>query len=173
MKKLIYTAVFVCFFLSGCASLNDSLTPSMSVITDDFDGSTIVRQPPVSAASSMSEAWHTFGFEWVSSSPDVVFITAGANGIVNIEDVEFNVDGELVSDIEPASSTTEYGDWSTRRFAMSWEDFSRIVRAQSIKMKVVKINEYSVSSFGPENGGATVDTKFSPFVVKVTELRGD
>jgi len=169
MKMVIYLLVALVF--SGCASMNDSLTPSMSVVKDDFDGSIIVRQAPVSAASSMSEGWHTLGFEWNQKTPDIIYITAGTNGTVNITDVEFNADGNIISNIKTASTLTEYGKWSTRRFSMSWNDFLKITNAKSVKMKVVQINDYTVSSFGPENSGAIVNTKIPPFLKKVQELR--
>ncbi len=169
MKIIIYLIVAMVFF--GCASINDSLTPSMSVVKDDFDGSIIVRQSPVSATSSMSEGWHTLGFEWNQKTSDIIYITAGTNGTVNITDVEFNADGNIISNIKTASTLTEYGKWSTRRFSMPWDDFLKITNAKSVKMKVVQINNYTVSSFGPANSGAIVNKKISPFLKKVQELR--
>lgn len=169
MRKIYLFLIILVF--PGCASLNDSLTPSMSVMKDDFDGSIVIRQSPVSAASGMSEGWHTLGFEWNQKSPDIIYITAGVNGTVNITDVEFNADGTLISDIKTASTLTEYGKWSTRRFAMPWSDFLKITNAKSVKMKVVQINNYTVSSFGSVNPGAVVNSKIPPFVAKVEELR--
>jgi len=169
MRKISIFLVFLVF--SGCASLNDSITPSMSVMKDDFDGSIVVRQSPVSAASGMSEGWHTLGFEWDQKSPDIIYITAGTNGTVNITDVKFNADGTIISDIKTASTLTEYGKWSTRRFAMSWSDFLKVANANSVKMKVVQINNYTVSSFGSANSGAVINSKIPPFVAKVKELR--
>lgn len=169
MKHMTYLLMLLLF--TGCASLNDSLTPSMSVMKDDFDGSIVVRQSPVSSSSGMSEGWHTLGFEWNQKSPDIIFITAGTNGTVNITDVEFNADGKIISDIKMASIITEYGKWSTRRFSMPWSDFLKIANAKSVKMKVVKLNSYTVSSFGSANSGAVVNTKIPPFVEKVRELR--
>jgi hypothetical protein len=52
----------------------------MSLVKDDFDGSIIVRQTPVSASSSMSEAWHTLGFSWNQKTPNIIYITAGTVG---------------------------------------------------------------------------------------------
>lgn len=157
--------------IAGCASVNDSLTPSVSVMKDDFDGATIVRQPPVSSSGSLSEGWHTLGFEWNQKTPDTVYITAGTNGVVNITEVAFNADGKVISHIQPASALTEYGSWSTRRFAMSWQDFLIIAKAKSVKMRLVRINDYTVSSFGPDYPNALVNAKIPPFVAKVQELR--
>lgn len=156
--------------LIGCAATNDALTPSLAVIKDDFDGKLIVRQEPVSSASSISEAWHTLGFDWTEKTPDTVYLTAGAKGIVNIEGLAFNADGRVYDNIKTASATTEYGQWSTRRFAISWNDFLAIANAKSVKMRISKINDYTVSSFGPAHP-ATVDSKIPPFVARVQELR--
>jgi hypothetical protein len=156
---------------AGCASVRDSLTPSASVMKDDFDGATIVRQSPVSASGNISEGWHTLGFEWNQKTPDTVYIVAGTNGRVNVTEVAFNADGKVISQIQPASALTEYGSWSTRRFAMSWQDFLAIANAKSVKMRLVRINDYTVSSFGPDYPNALVNAKIPPFVTKVQELR--
>ena len=167
----VFAWVLAVFLVTGCATMNSALTPSLSVIKDDFDGSTIVRQSPVSSSSGLREGWHVLGFEWSQKTPDTIFITVGTNGIVNITDVAFNADGQVITNIKPASTITEYGQWSTRRFSMSWEDFMKLVNAKSVKMKVARINDYTVSSFGPGHSGAIVNTKLPPFVEMVRELR--
>jgi hypothetical protein len=145
--------------------------PSLSVIKDEFDGSTIVQQDAVSSSSSYAEGWHTLGFEWHQKTPDIVFVTAGTNSVAAITDLAFNADGELISRIKPDSAITDYGSLSTRRFAMTWQDFLKIANAKSVKMKLVRINDYTVSSFGTENSGAVVNSTIAPFVAKVLELR--
>lgn len=167
---LVAVVVSSAALMAGCAATNDALTPSLVTIKDEFDGSLIVRQVPVSAASSLGEAWHTLGFEWTQKTPDTVYLTAGARGIVNVEKLAFNADGRILDNIRTASATTEYGQWSTRRFAIPWDDFLVVASAKSVKMRVSTINEYTVSSFGPTHP-ATVDSKIAPFVVRVKELR--
>jgi hypothetical protein len=171
MRHVAVMCLVVCL-LSACASMNDSMTPSAQTMKDDFDGSVVVRQEPVSSASSLSEAWQTLGFDWNQKTPDVVYVTAGAQGVVNITALAFNADGRIIDSIKPASALTEYGKWSTRRFAMTWQDFLVVANAKSVKMRVTRINDYTVSSFGPEHSGATVNSKIAPFVAKVSELRG-
>jgi len=169
---LLELALVACAAVPTDVSLmDDSVTPSLSVIKDEFDGSTIVQQDAVSSSSSLAEGWHTLGFEWHQKTPDIVFVTAGANWIVTITDLAFNADGELISRIRPASATTEYGSLSTRRFAMAWQDFLKIANAKSVKMKLVRINDYTVSSFGADHSAAVVNTRIAPFVAKVLELR--
>ncbi|KHT61474.1 hypothetical protein RJ45_22750 [Photobacterium gaetbulicola] len=153
--------------LAGCASMNDALTPTVSVDIDNFDGRVIVTQPPVSSSSSLSEGWHTLGFQWQSAAPKKVYLEVGKSGIVNIEGVEFNVDGEFIRDIPTASSLTNYGDWSTRRFVIPISQFKKLASAQDVKMKVMTIDSYSVSSFGVSVSGAVVNTKFAPFMTEV------
>ena len=164
--------------LVGCAAvptdaslLEDSAIPSLPVTKDEFDGSAIVQQVPVSSSSSLAEGWHALGFEWHQKTPEIIFITAGAIGSVTLTDLAFNADGELISRIRPASAGTEYGSSSTRRFAMSWQDFLKIANAKSVKMKLVRLDEYTVSSFGPEHPEAVVNARIAPFVEKVRELR--
>ena len=145
--------------------------PSLSVLKDEFDGSTIVQQEAVSSSSSYAEGWHTLGFEWREKTPDLVFVTAGTNSLAAITDLAFNADGELISRIKPDSAITDYGSVSTRRFVMTWQDFLKIANAKSVKMKLVRVNDYTVSSFGAEHSGAVVNSTIAPFVVKVSELR--
>jgi len=130
-----------------------------------------VRQQPVSAASGLSDAWHTLGFEWSQKTPNVVYVTAGVQGITNIFDLAFNADGQVVDNLKTASAQTEYGQWSTRRFAMSWGEFLSVANAKEVKMRVSRANDYTVSSFGPAHPNALVNTKLAPFVAKVRDLR--
>ena len=169
MKKYCVIIMFLsyAFIFSGCASVNQGLTPSAKTVASDFDDTIEVIQAPVSAASSLSEAWHTLGFRWTSKAPDIVFITVGAQGIVNISAVAFNIYGNIIRIDKPASTLTDYGDSSTRQFSMSLEQFRQMAIAQTVKMKVVMIDNYSVSSFGQSKTSAIVNGKFAPFLQQV------
>lgn len=155
--------------LTACMSMNDAMTPDASVRTDDFDGSKEVIQKPVSAASSISEGWNTLGFRWNSQAPTVVYLTAGAEGITNVSGLKFNVDGEFITASE-ASTLTDYDQWSTRQFAVSWEQFLKIANGKVVKMRIEKIDTYQNSSFGTENSGGLVNKKFPPFIAKVKQI---
>ncbi len=155
------------FIIGGCASVNQGLTPSAKTVVSDFDDTIEVIQAPVSSASSLSEGWHTLGFRWSSKAPDIVFLKVGAQDIVNISAVAFNIDGNIIRLDKPASTLTDYGDWSTRQFSMSLEQFRELAAAQTVKMKVVMIDKYSVSSFGKSKSSAIVNGKFAPFLQQV------
>lgn len=161
MKFIILTLFII---ISGCTSFNDTMTPSVSVQKDKFDGSLNLLQPPVSASSSLTEAWHTLGFQWDEKFPNVVFLEVGVSGVTNVMGVAFNVDGEYIKDIDKASVLTKYGDWSTRRLMIPIADFVKISKGKDVKMKVIQIDTYSVSSFGSANYGAVINTKFPPFI---------
>lgn len=167
--KLIIAAAFI--MLTGCAGMNDAMTPSMNAQKDPFDGSLIVSQAPVSSSSSLAEGWHTMGFEWNQKFPDVVFLEVGTNGITNVQGVAFNVDGNIIENIKEASSLTKYGSWSTRRLVMPIADFVKVAQGRDVKMKLIQIDTYSVSSFGKNHPGAVVNSKFPPFLSKLRELR--
>ncbi|MFK3012684.1 hypothetical protein ITH93_24310, partial [Salmonella enterica subsp. enterica serovar Weltevreden] len=107
--KLTAWLAVTLFMLAGCANVNDAMTPSMLAEKDSFDGSLIISQAPVSASSSLTECWHTMGFQWNQKFPDVVFLEVGTNGITNVEGVEFNVDGKIITNIDQASVLTKYG----------------------------------------------------------------
>jgi hypothetical protein len=158
------------FMLPGCADVNNALTPSLNVDKDPFDDSLIIYQSPVSASSSMTEGWHTMGFEWNQKFPDVVFLQVGTNGITNVEGVAFNVDGKIIENIKEASILTRYGNWSTRRLVMPINDFVKVAQGRDVKMKLIKIDTYSVSTFGSSNPGAVVNSKFFPFLSKLREM---
>lgn len=161
--RILLLIIFSSFLIS-CANFNDAMTPSLTVKKDNFDGAITIKQPPVSSSSSMSEDWHTLGFSWTQNNPTVVYITVGVNGINNIEGVAFNIDGVFLNNIKLASSVTDYGDWSTRRFSMEAMDFEKLSKGNDVKMKVESIDTYTVSSFGSQNSGAIVNAKFSPFI---------
>lgn len=170
--------LFVLLLLAGCASMNEAMTPSLQVFKDDFDGAVTARQPSVGATGSLfsGEALHTIGFDWNQRTPDTVYVTAGVRGIHSITGLAFNIDGAIIDNLKEASAVTDrehsqYGSWSERRFAMAWPDFLRLVNGRSVKMRVSRINDYTVSSFGPEHDGAIVNTKLLPFADKVRELR--
>ena len=167
--KTIIAAAFI--MLTGCAGMNDAMTPSMRAQKDPFDGSLIVSQSPVSSSSSLTEGWHTMGFEWNQKFPDVVFLEVGTNGITNVQGVAFNVDGEIIENIKEASSLTKYGSWSTRRLVMPINDFVKVAQGRDVKMKLIQIDTYSVSTFGANHSGAVVNSKFPPFLGKLRELR--
>jgi len=86
MKNFTSIIIGVVFFiLTGCsASALNSLTPSLSVKHDEWNDTKIISQPPVSAAASMSEAWHTLGFTWNQNHPDFVILKVGVDGIDNV-----------------------------------------------------------------------------------------
>ena len=167
MKTLLSLILLTSILLIiGCASLNQGLTPGAKTIVSDFDNSIEVIQKPVSSASSLSEAWHTLGFLWSSKSPDVVFLTAGTKGTLNITGLSFNIDGDIIS-VETASTLTDYDQWSTRQFMMPMEKFRKLAAAKIVKMKITMIDKYSVSSFGQTKPNAVVSGKFADFLRQV------
>lgn len=166
-----YLAASLALLLAACASMNEALTPATQVVKDDFDGSLVVRQLPVSAANGVREPWHTLGFEWSQKTPDTVYLLVGANGAGNVSDVAFNADGRIVDNLKPVSSHPDYSQVPSRRFAMPWTSFVSLADAKSVKMKVGRLDQYTVSSFGPDNPGAAVNARIDPFVAMVKDLR--
>jgi hypothetical protein len=159
-----HLGALLALLLSACASMNDALHPSTQVLKDDFDGSLVVRQQPVSAANGMREPWHTLGFEWSQKHPDTVYLLVAANGAGNVSELAFNADGRIYDNLKlvnPASG----------RFAMPWGTFLALAEAGSVKMKVSRLDEYTVSSFGPKHPGAAVNPRISTFVTTVREVR--
>lgn len=164
-------AILIPILLGSCQDFNSAMTPASKVTTDAFDGSKIVSQEPVSSSASLTEDWHTLGFDYTSKSPDKVFITAGVQGINNVFGLDFNVGSRMIH-AQEASLTTEYGAWSTRRFYVSYKDFISIAIASSVKMKVSGANQYGVSSFGTSTG-ALVNKQFPPFLQKLQAARSN
>ena len=162
-------SIVLSLFLFSCSSYNQMATPSAKVITDSFDGSLMVYQDNVSAASSLSEGWHTLGFRWVKKYPDIIYLSVGTNGITNISSVAFNIDGKIIELNDPASNLTDYGDWSTRPFAISLDDFKLLAEGNTVKMKVVMIDTFTVSTFGKNHPSAIVVGKFDKFLQLISE----
>jgi len=164
--------------LAGCAadsSFNDAMTPSARVDKDSFDGKIVIRQDPVSAASSLTEAWHSLGFDWTERTPDTVYVTAAVQGIAAITGLAFNIDGRVVDELQTASAATDFegitgARISSRRFAMPYSDFNALAQASSVKMRINFINNYTVSSFG-RGQRALVNAKLDPFLAEVDRWR--
>jgi len=173
MKTSILALLVV---LAGCAGMQDAMTPSVRVFKDDFDGSIVVRQTKVGAASSLSEPIHLLGFEWSNKLPDVVFITVGVSfRAQSIHDVAFNADGQIFAQLRSASALTDIDRGggipvSSRRFEVPLRDFLIIASSKIVKMRIDGINDYTVSSFGPGAGDAVVNSKFGPFIDEVRKL---
>lgn len=161
--------------IAGCADFNAAMTPGAVTIKDDFSGATIIRQDSISASSSLSESFHTIGFEWSTHKPDTVYITAGlAMQTRTIQGVQFKADGQTIENIELASTHTEYENQaSSRRFALPLAEFRKIAAASEVKMKVVYDfeNSYSVSSFGTNHPLALTTKKIPPFISQIDTLK--
>lgn len=168
LSLLLLSVTSACLF-NSCQSMNSAMTPATKVTTDDFDGSKVISQPPVSSSASLAEDWHTLGFDWNSRTPDQVFLTAGIQGINNIFGLDFNVGGKTIT-AHSASLSTEYDSWSTRRFVVSRREFEAIATAPLVKMKVSGANSYGVSSFGTSTD-ALVGKKFPAFLEQLRASR--
>jgi hypothetical protein len=169
-------ALCLAFLLCACAATNDMLTPSASTFTDDFDGSKIVRQAPVGASGSFSEPVQTLGFEWTAKDPEWVYLTAGVafgarSGLVT--GLAFNADGGFITAEQASPFVKSQYRTQSGVFRVSLHDFERIASAKVVKMRIDGAGQYTVSSFGPEAGGAIVTTKFAPFLDQVRAARGD
>ena len=174
MKIIRLSLLATSLFLVSCQSYNNAVTPKAKVITDDFDGSKIVMQSPISSASKLSEPWHLLGFDYNSKTPGTVYLTAVTQGINNVFGLEFNADGKFIKTSRVSVSTdlkfSRYGDKSQSRFTIPYNDFVTISNSSSVKMKIVKANSYSVSSFGTSTR-ALVNSKFQSFLEKTASLR--
>jgi len=172
-----WPVVALFFLLSGCASMNDALTPSPSTLKDDFDGTTIVRQPPVGASSSFSEPIHSLGFEWFTRDPGRVYLNVGAHFSARtggMTGLSFNADGEIFRAEQSNPFTKRERDIykESSRFSVTFDQFQRIASAQVVKMRVDGLGEATVSSFGPRTGsGAQVTLKFAPFLEQIRAAR--
>lgn len=173
MKNLITPVLAMLFTLSSCGNL---MFP-MQVMKDDFDGATIVRQPPVVASRptlTNDDTPQSLGFEWSSKTPDRIFITTALFEIQNIENVEFIADDQSIQGINPASTMTQFdtqkAESSSRRFSMPIGEFRKIAAARIVKMKITRINTYSVSRFGQDYPNVMVTDRFAPFLAKVDQI---
>lgn len=178
MKLLL---IVLCLALTACSSLNeklnDSLTPSLKIENNSFDGTLEITQDAVSAASSMSEATHTLAFKWTKKEPDNIYLYAGVSGIETVNGLAFNVDGEIIDNIKKVgatdidlghTATLNLPNRSTAAFIISRNDFEKIANGNLVKMKVEMRNNYSVSSFG-KSVFASINSKLTPFIVAINK----
>lgn len=179
MKIVKFALLATLIALTGCAGLDDAMTPGLKVVNNDFDNSVIVDQPLVvanRASLSTNDSWHQLGFEWSTSTPDVVYITAGVvDRILNIYSVAFIADDQNIAGIELASNNTVYDAGtgaaplkkSTRRFALPLTEFRKIAAARIVKMKISRDNDFTLSRFGQDYPDVTVSRKIVAFLAKV------
>ncbi|MEL4292894.1 hypothetical protein [Shewanella xiamenensis] len=163
--------------VGGCASLNDQLTPSATRKVNNFDGSIEVIQPPVSAASSMSEEPITLGMMWKETYPEQVLLSVGVSGIEAVTNVEFNVDGQIMKSAVKSgltdvnlghTATLNLPNRSTGYFVIPLDDLKRISLGNVVKVRVTLRNSYVVSSFGKEVP-ATIVSKFPTFFKEISK----
>ena len=169
MKKFITPTLVLLLALTGCVN---SMWP-MQVMKDDFDGATIVRQPPVVASRptlTNDDSPQSLGFDWSSKNPDKVFVTAQLFVIQNIEKVEFTADDQPIQGVITASAMTQFetgSSYSSRRFSLPLGEFRKIAAAHIVKMKITNIDTYSVSRFGQDYPNVIVSDRFAPFLAKI------
>lgn len=166
--------LFGFLLLTGCAALNDVMTPGLSVNHSDFDQATIITQPSVGAnrpSLTTGDAWNELGFQWTSKSPDIVNIKAGLGGdIINVQSAEFIADdnpkisAQKIGGHTTIDLNTLYGGRSSGQFVMSLNDFKKIAAAQVVKFKVVTNGNENVSRFGRDYPDVIVQAKIQPFI---------
>lgn len=172
MKKFIAPTLVLLLALTGCVNL---MFP-MQVMKDDFDGATIVRQPPVVASRptlTNDDTPQSLGFEWSSKTPDMVFVTAQLFEIRNIENVEFIADDLPILGVKIASAMTQFetgSRYSSRRFSLPFGEFRKIAAAHIVKMKITNIDTYTVSRFGQDYPNVMVSDRFAPFLAKIDQI---
>lgn len=98
---------------------------------DQFDDTTIVRQPIVAANSSFSDSQTGLGFEWKSSLPDKIILTVGISGIENIEGADFKVDGQNIPSPETVGYLTQYPEYS-----LKWGDMTSVYSTRRMTMPI-------------------------------------
>lgn len=165
--------LIISILLNGCAGVNDSMTPNPKSYVSDFDNSIEIVQDNVSAASSLSEGWHVLGFFWTNRSKDTIIVNVGRNGIVSIQGVAFNIDGNIIR-LKPVDVVTDFKfynsgiDWSYKRYEMSLTDFLKLADADTVKMKVDTNSEYTVSTFGKKHPDAIISSKLPKFKAELS-----
>ncbi len=164
--------------IGACATGPEVQSSStLQVVKDDYDGATIVRQPPVAAGTPGEGEFNALGFEWRSKFANRVVLVAGTRGVIRVANLTIEVDGEALP-VRTVGEITEYGDpgaerWSMRRFEVSWTDLERMAAARTVRMKVVGPNEMFGTAFGKDQYGAPVNRTLAEFRSTVRRLRGE
>lgn len=169
MKKL--SIFFLILLIQGCATFNDALTPKVTITKDDYHDSTIISQQAVSAAADLSESYHMLGFNWNSKYPDKIILAVGVDGVDNVTGACFKI--EELEICSKSASYTNYGSQSYNYFSISLDEFKKIANADIVKMKVTRLDKYSLSSFGKKRELAIVNKKFQPFLDAIAKCRGE
>ena len=169
MRRIL--AILATVTMTGCASLAaDIMTPGPKAETDPYDGATQVTQPPANA-STASGPFVSLGMYWKSSTPDLVYVQPGVRGIRNVFDVDFTADGRRIEDAKPAQIFPDYGEMSSRAFAISYDEFRAIATAQTVRMKITTGSKHQVATFGQAHSSAMISHKLPEFLELVRQNR--
>lgn len=172
MKKLVLAAIVTAMSMTGCAQMNNAITPSVDVAQDEFTGATVVTQDVVSATDSMTDGWNLLGFIWNSYRPDYVYINAGVtDSPVNIKDTKFKVGNDFIQCKKTDQIFTSFQKTgSIKQCYMPLSDFKRIATADKVMLRIETGDGMSTSSFGA-GSSATVSSKFVPFLAAIEESK--
>ncbi len=180
MRIIIFT-ILITIIISGCASLNDAMTPGLQVSESDFDGTKFISQPVVGAnrpSLSTSDARNQLGFNWESKTPNEIYLTVGVAGdIANVQAAEFIADeipitaGQPIDILTTFKTTKYFGTNSSNRFKITLADFKKIAAAHIVKYRITANGKEYTSRFGKEYPFVPASGKFEPFLNKLTELK--
>lgn|GEM_PF-3279103 len=181
MKNLV-GILLILMLLTSCTlfeTLNDSITSGLRVSQDSYDDATLLTQPLVSAGHH-SEPWHMLGFIWKANIPDRVLLIAGTFGVQAITGLEFKIDDtqdiispklatQALTQIHWPESELDVVTTSSKIFAVTYDDFVKLAKANKVRMKLNSIDTYTVSTFGKQVGYRTINAKFNKFVLAIQE----
>lgn len=161
--------------LSGCASVSEAMLPDPQTITSAFDGSTEISLDPINASAGPDDSAQAVGFFWTSRQPEEVQAVVWVPGIQSITAIGFNADGEIIEASRATTALTQHDTAvlgsSTKRFPLTVEQFERIARAQTVKMKVTSTTSYGVSTFGNGHPNSYISMKLPAFAAALAAQR--
>jgi hypothetical protein len=163
----------------GCAGFNKAgrQAAGMGVVTDSkssFSGTRWIRlsPAPVGGTTGMFSGCCSVGMSWTPQIPEGAILIADVSGIVALDSVSLNLDGDIRK-LEPADRFTQFGSDhnSQKGYYVPWPMVERIQTSKEAKILITTLSRGSVvGDFRATDGAMFID--FLPeFVMAVRKAK--
>lgn len=152
--------------LAGCAGFNKAgrQVAGMGIVTDNkssFSGTRWIRlsPAPVGGTTGMFSGCCSVGMSWTPKVPDGAILIADVSGIVALDSVSLNLDGDIRK-LEPIDRFTQFGSDrnSQKGYYLPWSMVERMQTAKEAKILITTLSRGSVvGDFRATDGAMFID----------------
>jgi len=166
MHIRLTVALVLAVGLAGCAGFNKAgrQAAGMGVVTDSkssFSGTRWIRlsPAPVGGTTGMFSGCCSVGMSWTPKVPEGAILIADVSGIVALDSVSLNLDGDIRK-LEPVDRFTQFGSDhnSQKGYYVPWSMVERMQTAKEAKILITTLSRGSVvGDFRATDGAMFID----------------